>query len=236
MKSLLITAAAVAVLALGALAIGGAASIAQEGDGPIETFLGKVAEKLGVGEDELQTAIDEARDETLDEAVDEGLLTEEQAERLLDRAGKGGFMFPPRQRDGDGQVRKASGLIAEAVVEVLGIQKEEIKEARMDGQSLAEIADGQGMSAEDLSAALLGQVQAQLDDLVSDERITQEQADNIFERLEESIGDLIAGEYPGPGGFGGPRHGRRGFGGFGGPQHGSFGDTPETAEPSGVTA
>ncbi len=86
MKRLLIAVAAVLVLALGAVVISGAATSAQEGDGPLGSFLSKVAEKLGVSEDELKDAFDEARDETIDEAVAEGRLSEEQAERLKERA------------------------------------------------------------------------------------------------------------------------------------------------------
>ena len=52
MKRLLMIVAAVAVLGLAAVAVGGAATSAQEGDGPLGTFLSKVAEKLGVSEDQ----------------------------------------------------------------------------------------------------------------------------------------------------------------------------------------
>jgi len=48
MKGLLMIVAAVVVLAVGAVAVGGAASSAQEGDGPLGTFIGRVAEKLGI--------------------------------------------------------------------------------------------------------------------------------------------------------------------------------------------
>ena len=89
MKGLLMIVAAVVVLAVGAVAVGGAATSAQEGDGPLGTFLGRVAEKLGISEEEFEAAVDEARTELIDEAVAEGRLTEAQAERLQER----GFPF-----------------------------------------------------------------------------------------------------------------------------------------------
>ncbi len=57
MKRLLIVVAAVAALGLAAVVVGGAATSAQGGEGPIGAFLSKVADKLGVTQDELEGAI-----------------------------------------------------------------------------------------------------------------------------------------------------------------------------------
>ena len=228
MKSLLIVAAAVAVLALGALAIGGAATSAQEDDGLLGSFLAKVAEKLGVSEDELNTAIQDAKTETIDEAVADGRLTEEQAERLKERVGEGGFLFPPGLPPDGLHMRGGPGLIADAAAEALGMTKDELIEAHKDGNSLAEVADAQGMDLEDFKAALLDLVKAQLGEVVAEGDLTQEQADDIFQRTEENIDSIVDAEGCG-GGFGGMHDGP---GEFGGP----FGDGPETAEPTEVTA
>jgi hypothetical protein len=92
-----------------------------------------------------------------------------------------------------------------------------------DGTSLAEVAEAKGMSVEDFKTAFLDQVQAQLDELVAEDDLTQEQADGIFQRTEENIDDIVSGEgclgdfggmRGGPGGFGGMRHGPGGFGGM----------------------
>lgn len=223
MKRLLMIAAAVAVLGLAAVAVGGAATSAQEGDGPLGTFLSKVAEKLGVSEDQLKTAIDEARTETIDEAVDEGLLTEEQAERMQE----GGFPFRGRPWHGPRHVH-----VMDAAAQVLDMEKEELIEARQDGQSLAEIAEDQGMSAEQFTEALLDQVRPQLDELVADDKLTEEQAERIFQRTEENIDRIVSGEGC-LGGFGGPRHG---LGPSSGLWQSPFDGAPETVEPSEVTA
>ena len=196
MKRLLMIAAAVVVLAVGAVAIGGAATSAREGDGPLGTFLGKVAEKLGISEEEFKTAIDEARTESIDEAVAEGRLTEEQAQRLQER----GFPFA------GGRVGKGCGQVKDAAAEVLGMTQEELKDELKDGNSLADVAEAQGMSVEDFKVALLDQVQVQLGELVADGDFTQEQADDIFQRTEENIDSILSGEgrqHRGPGGFGG---------------------------------
>jgi hypothetical protein len=216
MKRLLMIAAAVAVMGLATVAIGGAITSAQEGDGPIGTLLSKVADKLGVSEEELQTAFDEARDETIDEKVAEGLLTEEQAERLKER----GFPFA------GGRMGHGRGQVMDAAAEVLSMTQEALKDELKDGNSLAEVAVAQGMSVEDFKTALLDQIQAQLGELVADDDFTQEQADDIFQRTEENIDSILSGE--------GRPH--RCPGGFGGPRGGLFHSESDTTESSDVTA
>ncbi len=222
MKRLLMILAAVVVLAVGAVAVGGVATSAQEGDGPIGTLLGKVAEKLGVTEDELEAAFQEARDETIDEAVADGRLTEEQAARLRERVEEGGFPLRARFR-GAGEHK---GYVIEAAAQVLGMSQEELKDELKDGNSLAEIVEAQDMTVDDFKAELLVEVQADIDAKVADGTITQEQADRLSEGLEERI-DNIVNAQPGEGGFGGPRHRH---GGFGGPWQAPLDEAEETSE------
>lgn len=53
-----------------------------------------LADELGVSEDELREAFEAAGDARLDQAVEDGRITEEQAERLRDNGGPGGFGGP----------------------------------------------------------------------------------------------------------------------------------------------
>jgi hypothetical protein len=83
-----------AVLVAGALFAGivGGTVLAQENDdgstNPVSSLIAKVAAKLGIGEQELKTAVDEAREELaderlqsqLDKLVANGVLTQEQAD------------------------------------------------------------------------------------------------------------------------------------------------------------
>ncbi len=210
--------AAVAVLGVAALAIGGVATSTQEGDGPIGTFLSKVADKLGVSEDELKVAIEEARDETIDEAVAEGRLTEEQAERLRERAQDGGFPFHRRPH-------RAGGHILDAAADVLEMEKDDLVAELREGNSLADVAAAQDIGVDDFKAQLLAEVQADIDAKVADGTITQEQADRLSEGLEERI-DNIVNAQPDEGGFGGPRR----HGGFGGPWHAPLDEAEEASE------
>jgi len=218
-------AVAVAVLVLAVVAVGGAA--ADDDDGLVGSFLARVAEKLGVSEDELQAAIDEARTETLDEAVAEGKLTEKQAQRLQE----GDFPF----RGFGGPMRHRHGDVMGAAAEVLGMTQADLMEQLRDGNSLAEVAEAQGKDLEAFKTELLAQVKTQLDELVAERDLTQEQADDVFQRTEENIDGIVNGEGC-LGGFGGMRHGQ---GGFGGMRFGPFShhdEESESTETSDVTA
>ena len=90
-RSVLIAAAALAVLAIG---IGGGAVMAQESDSEdgstIKGFVSRVAEILGLEEQTVQDAFTQARQEMMDESiennlaamVESGKLTQEQADEI----------------------------------------------------------------------------------------------------------------------------------------------------------
>jgi polyhydroxyalkanoate synthesis regulator phasin len=230
MKRLLSVAAAVAVLGLAAVIVGGAVTSAQEGDGPLGTFVEKLAAKLGIGEEKLKTAIEETQSEMIDEGVAEGRLTEEQAERLKERAAEGFFGFPCR---GLGHGPWGGGVTPEAIAEALGISQDQLMEELSGGKSLAEVAEDHGMSVDAFTEALRSQVKAQLDSFVADGKLTQDQADAMFQRIEENIDGIVSGQGV-PGSFGGPGRGRGGFGGWwNGPRSDEAADSTEA---SGVTA
>jgi polyhydroxyalkanoate synthesis regulator phasin len=194
----LITAAA-----LGLAVVGVGAGFAQQGNETASTFLAKVAAKLGIGEDKLTTAVDEAYDETLDEAVAAGRLTQDQADILKER----GFDFapPPGERGHRGGVR-----VMDAAATVLGMGVDDLMTELKNGKSLADVAEAKGISVEKLTDDLLAQVKTQLDGLVSDGKLTQEQADNIYTQTESNIDQIVSDQ---SGFFGGGRfHGGRGLG------------------------
>lgn len=220
MKRLLKTGAVIAVLALSAVMVGAAVTSAQGGEGPIGGFLTNLAERLGISEDELKTAIKDAGVETVDEAVAAGNLTQEQADRLKERIEEGGlpFMFGERHRGVGGAI-----ALHRAAADILGVTPAKLMEELRDGASLAEVAEAHGKSVDDFKTELLAAVKTQLDTLVTDGRLTQDQADQLYQRLEENIDTIVNAERRM-----GPCDGMRlGPGGFGGEWGGPPADLPE---------
>jgi hypothetical protein len=85
----------------------------------------------------------------------------------------------------------AARFTVNAAAEVLDMEKSALVEGLRSGQSLAEIAEAQGMSAGDFKAALLGQARDSLDAKVAEGKLTQEKADKIYQAFEGHIDQII---------------------------------------------
>jgi len=185
----------------------------------VEQVLDAVASKLGVERADLDTAIDEARQEVIQQAVEDGVLTQEQADRMLSHLeegfgpgmmpfGRGGIgHFGPRD-DWKGDWMGGPLGNREWLAEQLGMTVDELQAELEAGKTITELAEEKGV---DLDAARIEAMKDRIQQAVEDGTITQEQADWMLQGLEQ-------GFMPGGRGFGG-RGGR--FGGFRGP--GCFG-------------
>lgn len=183
--------------AVGAVALGGAALLApsmasaQSADGP---------DRPGVLASVLQ------------DLVEDGTLEQAQADAVADRLQAA---LPPggMHRGGPGHGAghpggRGPGLAGPAAVaEALGMTVQELREARSDGDTLAEIAAAKDISREDLVDRLVAAAEARLDEAVTDERLTAEQAQDRKDGLEQRISDLVDREPRGPGRGHGAGHG-----------------------------
>ena len=87
---------------------------------------------------------------------------------------------------GQGRGGHGFGRIANAqvIADTLGMTVEELQAARQSGQTLEEIAADQGVSMDTIADAVLAANEARLAEAVANGNITQEQADNIANRME----------------------------------------------------
>ena len=188
----------IAIMVLAALALAGAVSgvvLAQTGgDGtpaPEErpNFVARLAENLGISQEELEAAIRQTALDLVDERVAAGDLTEEQAARIRERIESGeGLPFfgrPHHPRP------HAGGYIGQEVAGFLGITLEELQQARADDQSLAQIAEANGVSRDDLIAFLVGEMEETLAAKVEAGKLDQARADEILARFQERVDDLV---------------------------------------------
>lgn len=206
MKRIAVAGLAIALVALAFIGGGMGLAAAQGEDTAVQGFLGRVAEKLGIGEDELRSAISEVEGEIVDERVAEGLLTPEQGERLKERIEEGNPLGPRAfhrmrevARDHEGR------LLHDSAATVLDMEPEELLSELKEDKTLAQVAEEQGMPVDEFTTALLDEVRGKLDELVAEGDLTDTQADAIFERLQENIDDIVNGS--GCGMFRGPRGG-----------------------------
>jgi len=178
---------AVATLAFGA----GAASAA---DTP--TLGDAVAARLGITGDQLRTAFKAELNSRIDAAVAAGKLTPEQGAKLKERiANAKGLGIGARRAF----TQKHKALVARIVrvnrlhlaAKYLGMTPKEIRTARQDGQSLAQIATSKGKSVDGLVAAIVAPAKARAAKAVSNGRLTQQRADELIARLTERAQALV---------------------------------------------
>ncbi|MEM9610761.1 MAG: hypothetical protein AAGA99_25345 [Actinomycetota bacterium] len=170
-----------------------------------------------------ETESESSRTSVLDELVEEGVITSDQAdiirERFEEARGERGF------RGHRGGFSHGS----ETVTDLLGLTQEELREELAAGQTLAEVAEAQGVSVETLVDALVADAAEHLDEHVADGDLTEEEAAERLEELEERITDRVNGEAPERGEGFGRRGGFGRFGGFGGPGGPGGGDAEDAA-------
>jgi len=162
----MITALAVVALAAGVLLVTGAVSFAQT-DEPTPT--------PSAGDDGTPTPSPSDDAEDNDSSGEDSSPEEDATEDESEGRGCGGGKY----------------LIKEAAAEVLGISEDDLITGLRDGQSLAQIAEAQGMSADDFRTALLENVTADLQAKLDAGDITQEQFDEKVSELNANIDEII---------------------------------------------
>ncbi len=195
---------AAVLLALAGAAIGFVAA-QTDGDVPmpgkerLTNFIARLAENLGISQEELEGAIDQTQLELVDEAVADGRIDEEKADSIRERieSGEGlpffgGFRHGFAKGFGFGHL--GAGLDDLAGFLEMGV--EDLRAALGDGQSLAQIAEAQGVSSEKLSTFLLGELEARLAQAVESGKIDQARADELLANAPERIEELINREGP----------------------------------------
>jgi hypothetical protein len=138
--------------------------------------------------------------EQLQELVDNGTLTSEQAdavatflvENRTDHGVPGGFPggpggFPGGRGPGHGGFGIERGEIAD----LLGLEPEELGDLLRDGQSLADVATAQGVDVQTVIDTLVNDVKEHLDEAVTNERLTQEEADAKLVEITERITEMV---------------------------------------------
>lgn len=151
--------------------------------------------------------------EILTDLVDEGVITSEQADQISATL---------QQRLGEFRMGRqgfhGGGRHLATAAEIIGVDVDTLAESLRNGQTLAEVAEANDVSAQALIDALVGEMNANLDQAVEDGRLTSEQADEIRANAPDRIESMVNGEF----------EGRRFEGrGFRGPHGFGFGLTPE---------
>ncbi|OQA07967.1 MAG: hypothetical protein BWY65_01674 [Firmicutes bacterium ADurb.Bin373] len=166
-----------------------------------QSFITRLAANLGVDEGALTTAIETTRQEMIDEAVQNGTITQEQADKMAEMSTDGicgGFGFPGGKGGPGG---RGLGQNLDDMAGIFGMTADELK-AEMDaGKKFDEIAADQGLTMEQVQEKMKEARKAKIQQKVADGTITQAQADEMLQRLEQGQkGEGFGGHGRCPGG------------------------------------
>ena len=134
--------------------------------------------------------------------VSDDTLTQAQADRVATTLAD---QLPVRGHGGRGP--HGGRVSPEATAEAAGATVAELQAAREAGQTLAQLAESNGVSKATLISRLVKAAEAQLAADVTAGRLTQAQADEVKSTLTARITDKVDRVGHGPGGRGHHRHG-----------------------------
>jgi hypothetical protein len=151
--------------------------------------------------DGLKQAILAAAKSDLDKAVSDKKLTQSQADGVYSRLKNGiDDMVNGQLRmrfhgpGGPGGPGFLFGDKLDAAAKYLGLSESALRDQLRDGKSLADVAKAQSKDVDGLEQAILAAQKADLDKAVSDKKLTQSQADDIYDRLKGRVDDVVNGK------------------------------------------
>ena len=132
-------------------------------------------------------------DEALSGLIEDGTLTQQQADAVEEALREARPDFRPGRGPGGpwfgGKLGGPGGLTEAA--EAIGITEEALLEALRDGQTLAEVAEANGVEAQAVIDAIVAAVQEQVDEAIADGRLDETEAAERIERLTARITELV---------------------------------------------
>lgn len=127
--------------------------------------------------------------DVLDDLVADGTLTAAQAEAVAEALAE---IRPERgMRHGPGH--RAGHVFAE-IADILGIEPEALRDAMVEGATIAELAADAGVTTDDIVAALVAQASDRLDEAVESGRIDDADAETKLAEIEDRLTALVNGE------------------------------------------
>ncbi|NPV27934.1 MAG: hypothetical protein HPY81_11010 [Firmicutes bacterium] len=152
-----------------------------------QAFVSKLAANLGMDQEKVAAALETTKQQCLDEAVKQGLLTQEQADKIAARKGIG-FYGPGGRKDF--QKPGFRGFPGEEITSVLGVTPEQLKADFKAGKTLAQIVSEHGLTMDQFKQKLLDYEKNKIAQKVADGKLTQEQADKMMQSLEKRVANL----------------------------------------------
>ncbi len=168
------------------------ATARQSGDS-----LADIAEANGVTTDDYVAAVVEAATTAIDSAVADGKLSEERATTIKEGLTDTVTAMVTSDAGWHGRSRgwamKLDNGSSPVVVlsELSGLSTEEIRESRVEGTSLVDIGEANGVSKDDYVDEIVTRATAAIDAMVDAGRLTEARAQTIKDALPEHVESIV---------------------------------------------
>ncbi len=142
--------------------------------------MSELIENAGLTPEEFKEAMAAALPGIVEQALEDGVITEEQARRILAN-GLQRRMDHRRDRDHKRGFGPLNDYVLEASAEILGMEVEELQAALQEGTPLEEIVNDAGLTVLEYRSALDAATPGIVDNALEDSAITDEQAEKILQ-------------------------------------------------------
>ena len=200
-------AAIIAVFAVAGI-IGVAAQTPEGNDpasSPMSSFISTLAVNLGIGEDQLKSAIKITANQEIDAAVQDGRATQDQADKLKERIANeevGGLRSILRQalarhhRASTDPRWPSRAMVLTSVADLLNVNPRELIAELRTGKSIAQLASDPNIGEDQLKQAILDKAEVLLQQAVTNGRITTDQKGAKLAQLVSRLDEVIRASWP----------------------------------------
>ncbi len=130
--------------------------------------------------------------ESVESSVDTGGTEAEPADRPEGERPEGERLEGERPgADRLGRHGRPGGCEINAAIEALGIDRADLRDAMRDGESIADVAEANGVDVDDVIAALVESATERINDAVTEGRLTQAEADERLADVEARVTDRV---------------------------------------------
>jgi len=140
--------------------------------------------------------------ERTNQAVVDGTITQEQADNLLSNLEQvitDGINGDLSRGSNNGSPRgNMARVLLAAITDETGMDAQSVLQAVRDGSTLAEVIEANGGTVTNVVASATATVTEHVNNAVANGNMTQEQADNILGSLEQTLTDILNGEFDRP--------------------------------------
>lgn len=168
---------------------GPGASATQSASATQTQFVQDLASQLGIPVATLTDAIRAADTSQLQQLVTSGKITQAQADAITSKIQSADS--PPLGVRGHGRVRSFLKNELTDIAQFLDTDTTTIRQALKGGQSLAQVAQAHGKTADQLSTFLTNNLEQRVKDAVASGKLTQAQADTITGNLPARVAKII---------------------------------------------